>query len=272
LIATEWNRQTTEVIEDLIYRIPEKVPKRVEFNDFDKLPKCVAKYLNLVLQKGGPIIEAVRLTQSGKFRAGGWTPFKAEQYFSTAPVAFVWNAKVRMAHLIPVKVRDAYREGKGSMVGKMFGTVPLVDQRNAQEINIASLQRYLAECPWFPTALLPSDRLRWSEIDSNRAMAKIKDRDLEVALEFQFNEIGEIVTVSTPGRFRYTNGKFLSTPWAGHFQDYQEVHGVRIPMKARVEWIFPEGPFPYFEGEVTKIDFNGDVFRRFALTQACEVC
>ncbi len=270
MIAAEWNRETTDVVEDLIHKIPEHVPKKVEFKDFEKLPEPVAKYLRHVLKEGQPTIDAARITQSGLFRAGCWTSFRAEQYFSTDPPAFVWSASVRMAHMFPVKVRDSYVEGKGSMLGKIFGIVPFIQQENAREINIAALQRYLAECAWFPTALLPSDRLTWSELGANRAIATLTDRGMEASLEFQFNEIGEIDSVFTPARYRYADGMFHLTPWAGYFKHYQQLHGMRIPMEAAVEWILPKGRYPYFKGSVGEIEFNGDVLHRFAPTCACE--
>lgn len=272
MIATEWNRDTTEAAENLIHRIPDHVPKKVQFKDFEKLPEAVARYLRFALTEGQPLIDAVRLTQSGHFLAALWSPFRAEQYFSIDPPAFVWDASIRVAGVIPVKVRDAYREGKGSMLAKMFGVFRLLNQQNAVEINIAALQRYLAESAWFPTALLPGNQLVWSELDTNRSLAKLTDGPLQVSLEFEFNELGEIVSVFTPDRYRYADGEFVQTAWAGYFRNYKEVHGMRIPMEAEVEWIFPQGrPFSYFKGNITKIEFNTDVFSRFTPACDCEV-
>jgi Family of unknown function (DUF6920) len=271
MIANEWKRETTQVVEDLIYRIPDRAPKKVEFKYFEKLPEAVAKYLRLVLKEGQPVINAVRLTQSGRFRAGLWSSFQAEQYFSIDPPAFVWDAGIRMAGIIPVKVRDAYLEGKGSTLAKIFGIFPFIHQRSVVEISIGALQRYLAESAWFPTALLPSDRLVWNELDAYSAVAKITDRGIEASLEFHFNEAGEIENVFAPGRYRYADGKFLFTPWAGCFKNYRQIHGMRIPMEAEVAWVLPEGRFSYFKGQIKEIEFNGDVFHRFAPTCACEV-
>lgn len=272
MIPGEWKRETTEVVENLIYRIPERIPKKVRFKDFEKLPEPVSKYLRFALKEGQPVIDAVRLTQSGRFLAGLWSRFDAEQYFSIDPPAFVWDASIRAAGIIPVRVRDAYQQGKGSMLAKIFGIFRLVKQENAPEINIAALQRYLAESPWFPTALLPSDRLVWSELDANRALAKLTDHGIEASLEFEFNELGEIVSVFTPERYRFADGKFIPTAWAGYFRNYREVRGMNVPMQAEVEWIFPDGHcFSYFKGNVTGIEFNSDVFQRFAPTCACEV-
>lgn len=272
MITGEWKRETTEVVANLIYRIPERLPTKVQFKDFEKLPGPVSKYLRFALKEGQPIIDAVRLTQSGDFLAGVWSPFRAEQYFSINPPAFVWDASIRIAGFIPVRVRDTYQQGKGSMLAKIFGIFRLLNQDRAVEINIAALQRYLAESPWFPTSLLPSDRLVWTELDANRALAKLTDCGIEVSLEFEFNERGEIVSVFTPERYRYADGEFVLTAWAGYFRKYREVDGMQVPMEAQVEWIFPDGHcFSYFKGNITEIEFNSDVYHRFAPTCACDV-
>jgi hypothetical protein len=270
MLNSNWNTQTYEVIEDLVYKIPERIPNEVRFRDFESLPDPVARYLRLALTEGQPQIEAVRLTQSGQFRTGLWFPFQAEQYVSTNPVSFVWNATIRMAGLIPMKVRDAYLEGNGSMLAKVFGIFPFLHQQDAEEINIAALQRYLAESVWYPSALLPSDRLIWTQLDYNRAVATLKDGKREASLEFDFNDRGEIETTFTPGRYRYEDGKFVLTPWIGYYTDYRQLHGMRIPMKAEVEWILPENRrFPYFKGNLASIEFNGDVFARFSPSFSC---
>ena len=272
MITGEWKREATEVVEDLIYRIPEGTPKKVQFKDFEKLPAAVSRYLRFALREGQPIVDVVRLTQTGSFLAGIWSPFHAEQYFSINPSALVWDASIRVAGFIPVRVRDTYQQGKGSMLAKMFGIFPLVHQKSASEIHIAALQRFLAESPWFPTSLLPGDRLVWTELDRNRALAKLTDCGIETSLEFEFNERGEIVSVFTPERYRYADGGFVPTAWAGYFKKYREVYGMQVPMEAEVEWIFPEGRcFSYFKATVTKIEFNNDVYNRFAPTCACEV-
>jgi hypothetical protein len=32
--------------------------------------------------------------------------------------------------------------------------------------------------------------------------------------------------------------------------------GVRIPIEAEVEWVLPGGPYPYWRGEMTSIDYE----------------
>src|SRR5207249_11032068 len=84
---------------------------------------------------------------------------------STDPPGFVWDAAIRVAPFLSVRVRDAYIRGAGSMQGRLAAVVTVVDQRDRPELNAGALQRYLAEAVWFPTALLPGQGVAWQAVD-----------------------------------------------------------------------------------------------------------
>ena len=217
-------------------------------------------YFRCALEEGQPLIHSARITQVGEFRARqadhGWNRFEARQFFSAQPPGFVWDASIRMAPLIKVRVRDTYVAGQGSTQGKILSIVPVVDERSKAELNAGALQRYLAEAVWFPTALLPSEGVKWNAIDNSRALATLTDGGTTVSLEFQFNDIGEITGVFTPGRYRDAEGKYELTPWAGHFFNYEERHGMRIPLEGDVEWQLPGGSFPYWKGRIATVQYD----------------
>jgi hypothetical protein len=144
------------------------------------------------------------------------------------------------------------------MEAKILSLVPLVDASAKAELNAGALQRYLAEAVWFPTALLPGEAMKWSAIDSSRALATLSDSGATVSMEFQFNNAGEITGVFTPGRYREVNGKYELTAWRGHFRNYQERNGMRIPLESDVEWQLPEGVFPYWKGRITEVEYRAD--------------
>lgn len=48
----------------------------------------------------------------------------------------------------------------------------------------------------------------------------------------------------------------MLTPFVGHFSDYAEVGGVRIPMEGMVEWILPEGRLSYWRGRIARVAFD----------------
>ncbi len=260
LASVRWNESTLQLVEKLTQAIPPREKKAVTFKDFERLPAPVARYFRLALKEGQPFIRSARITQTGQFRASeaedGWVPFKATEYFSSRPPAFVWDASIRMAPLMDARVRDGYVAGQGSMQGKLLALAPIMDEQGKAELNAGALQRYLAEAVWFPTALLPDEGVSWSAIDDNRALATLTDSGATVSLEFQFNDVGEITGVFTPERYREVNGNYELTPWAGRFRRYEERDGLRIPLEGEVEWQLPSGSLPYWRGRLVEVKFD----------------
>lgn len=258
--SVHWNGKTSQLVEKLIQAIPQREGKTVTFKDFEQLPAPVAKYFRWALKEGQPLIRSARITQVGEFRArkadDEWSLFEAKEYFSAQPPGFVWDASIRMAPLMKVRVRDAYVTGQGSMQVKILSLVSVVDEHGKAELNAGALQRYLAEVVWLPTALLPSEGVKWSAIDDSRALATLTDSGTTVSLEFHFNDVGEITDVFSPGRYREVNGKYELTPWAGHFRNYKERNGMWIPIEAAVEWQLPDGSFPYWKGRIVEVEYD----------------
>jgi Family of unknown function (DUF6920) len=226
---------------------------------FDRLPDPVARYFRHALEEKQPLIREVHLTQEGNFRVsrtGNWHPFQATQFFMTRPAGFVWNAVVQMAPMLNVYVRDAYLEGHASMEARILKVIPWFKKSDEFELTAAAMQRYLAEAIWFPTALLPSDHVKWTHLTDSKALATLSDCCNEVSLEFEFNDVGEITRIFTPGRYAFINGKWEVMPWACHCSGYQKRHGILIPTQASAEWIYKDGAFSYFDGKVLSIDYE----------------
>ena len=101
------------------------------------LPPPVARYLGHSIPREPPRIQLVRLRQSGTFLLGtdpdGWRVFSATEVFGVNPPAFYWDARIRMAPLLSVRVLDSYVEGRGSMVGKVAGLLPVVEDAGVAE-------------------------------------------------------------------------------------------------------------------------------------------
>jgi hypothetical protein len=221
------------------------------------LPAQVARYFAFALSPGQRIIARAHLRSTGTFAAkpNAWAPFTAEQDVRTDPPEFVWTARIATMPLVPVRVRDSYVGGEGSMRASLAGLVPIVDQHGTPEMAAASLQRFLAEAVWYPTALLPGDRLSWSAIDDTSARVALTDGAITVSLDVTFGSCGEIATVSTL-RYRDVNGTPVATPWVGHHRDYKRLSGMMIPTVGDVAWVLPSGPQPYWRGRLTSATFD----------------
>ncbi|MFZ5648998.1 MAG: DUF6544 family protein [Bacillota bacterium] len=227
--------------------------KKFFYSDLEGLPEPVQRYFRNVLPEGQDLARFVRLKQKAEMRlAEGqkWVPLEAEQYFTTEKPAFVWHAKAKPAPVLWIEVRDMYCHGKGSMFVKLFSAITLANS-TGREMDEASLLRYLAEAPWFPTALLPlNGNIRWEPVDKDRARVAIKDGDLSVWAVVHFNEPGEIIRMES---IRYNSNEKKKIKYTTYYSDYQKVSGVKIPMEGIAEWNFEDRDFPYFKGRITDI-------------------
>lgn len=222
------------------------------------LPEPVQRYLAYVLTERQPYVRTVRLQQSGGFRLGDamapWKPLSATQRFTVDPPGFVWDARVAILPLVPVRVVDMYKAGKGALRAKILSSVPVADAEPSPELNSGELMRYLGETVWFPTALLPGEGVDWVPIDELSAKATIDHRGTTVSLVFHFNSRNEVERVYAGNRSREVGGTFEPTPWTGHFSNYQVRNGMLIPIDGEVEWNLPGGDLSYWRGHLVEIE------------------
>jgi len=232
-------------------------PSTFDVSRLAGLPAPVARYLAFALSPGQRIIARAHLRSSGTFAAkpNAWAPFIADQEVGTGPPEFVWNARIAMMPLVSVRVRDRYVGGEGSMRAAVAGLIPIVNQHGTPELAAASLQRFLAEAVWYPTALLPGDELSWSAIDDRSARVTLIDAPTTVSLDVTFGSAGEIDTVSAM-RYRDVKGTPVLTPWVGHHRDYTRLSGMMIPTSGEVAWVLPTGPEPYWRGRLVSASFD----------------
>ncbi|MDH4065178.1 MAG: hypothetical protein OEW19_12325 [Acidobacteriota bacterium] len=182
--------------------------------ELDGLPDPVARYFRAVLKDGQRIITHARVTWSGEFNMGRpgadkWAAFTAVQDFVPGAPGMVWDARIRMAPGVAVRVRDGFVDGAGSMLGAVLALATVVDKHGTPEMARGSLQRCMAEAAWLPTALLPSQGVTWSPIDETRALATLRAGEVTASVEFRFGEDGLMTSMFVPDRL-YDDGK--STP------------------------------------------------------------
>ena len=218
------------------------------------LPPPVARYLRLALPLR-KTLEQVRLGQVGTLRtdptADRWMAFEADHLAVPPATGFLWNARIRVAPLLHVRVHDALIDGIGSGQVSLMSAFPVSAATGGLEMNSGSLHRYLAEAVWYPSALLPSSQLQWKPIDATRALATLTDNRVSVSLEFRFADNGEVTGIYTPARWGTFAGGYKQVPWEGHFRDYRERDGVMVPTYGEVGW-FIEGAWrAVWKGSVT---------------------
>lgn len=251
LAHLRWGRETAQAVARL------EPSGALPASTLEGLPAPVARYFAYALSPAQPRLLRARLEQQGELLMGpgNWRPFSATQHFSGGTPGFVWDATLRMNPLLGVRVRDSYLRGEGTMLGKVEALVPVVHQHGTREMAEASLQRWLAEAVWLPTALLPREGLTWSAVDARTARASVTDHGVSVWVDFEFADSGEIIGTSTL-RYRDVNGRPVLTPWKGRFWGYEQVGGVRIPREGEVGWVLPEGLQPYWRGRMVEARFE----------------
>lgn len=228
--------------------------RRVSPSDYADLPDPVQRYFETVLGADRPYVRTVRIEQDGQFRLGGpdadWKPLTATQHVTVDPPGFVWDATIHVAPRFPARVVDAYVDGEGLLRGTVLSTVPVVDVPASPEMNEAELLRYLAEAVWYPTALLPTEGVRWESVDETAARATVEDGETSASAVFHFDDGGYVERV-TAERYRQEDDRFA--PWLGQFRAYEERDGLVVPTAAEVAWT--DEP-PYWRATITAIDYR----------------
>lgn len=224
------------------------------------LPAPVARYFRYALTDGQPLIGAVDLSQSGILRTSvsspDWTAFTAKQRVVPVAPGFVWNARVAVRPGFYVSVLDSYNMGVGVGRVSLYGAISVVQAENIAELNSGALYRYLAEAPWYPTALLPQAGVQWTAVDDNTAIASLADNGNTASVEFRFNETGQITGMYTEGRFGQFDGGYRKTPWQGEFRNYELVDGMQVPHYGEVGWVVDGQLELVWKGEVENFRYG----------------
>jgi hypothetical protein len=255
-----WLARSAELRGELVATTREPEPVTFEQSQLSGTPEPVARYLSNVLTRGQRAVRSARISHSGTFNMGSgepqWKPFTSSQEVAVARPGFLWDARIRMAPGMPAHVHDAYINGDAVLNARLFGLITVMESPNSPELAQGELLRFLAEAPWYPTALLPSSTVLWSPIDDASARVTLVDGDLSVSLDVRFTENGLIESVYSDGRYRDLDGTQVRTPWEGRFWNYEERSGMLVPLDGEVAWLLPDGRWPYWRGHIENIEYE----------------
>ena len=253
----QWQSETDRLHAQLTNGRQPINPKTYDSKELEGLPAPVQRFFRAVLKEGQPIVAAVNLSQQGQFNMSEtenkWSPFTATQLVTTQRPGFDWDARIQMAPGVSAFVHDAYVLGEGSLHASLLGLFTVADVRGTPEAALGELLRFFAEMPWYPTALLPSQGVRWEAIDKTSARATLTDAPTTVSLVFRFNAEGTIETMRAEARYR---DKLNAMPWSGQFWNYSTRNEMLIPLEGEVGWEYPDGIRLYYKGKVTGINYE----------------
>jgi hypothetical protein len=252
-----WQSNTDSLRAKLIKGRRAIEPEIYDPKEIEDLPAPVQRFFKTVLKGGQAIVAAVKLSQQGQFNMSEteskWSPFTATQLVTTQHLGFDWDARIQMAPGVNAFVHDTYLLGEGSLHASLLGLFTVANMHGEPENNQGELLRFFAETTWYPTALLPSQGVRWEAIDDTSARATLTDGATTVSLVFQFNAEGTISTMRAEARYR---DKLTAMPWSGRFWEYSICDGMLIPLEGEVGWEYPEGIRLYFKGKITEIHYE----------------
>ncbi len=238
-------------------------PAHYDSREVMSLPAPVRRYFEAVLTDGQPMILKMEMEQEGTFNMGEsvpqWKPFRASQVSVMRLPAFDWDATIAMMPGVPVFVHDAYVGGQGILQADLAGLYTLAAISGTPEAAEGELMRFLAEAPWYPTRLLPSQGVKWEAIHERAARATLVDAGTRCSLEFYFGDDGFVERIRAAARYRTVGDKLVAAPWEGRFWNYQSRDGMRVPLDGEVSWMLASGTWPYWRGRATQLryDFAG---------------
>ncbi len=208
----------TQELRARLYSAREPVsPQTVDFRELEGLPAPVQRYFRVVLKEGQPMVAGVRVQHSGTFNMGEttdqWKSFASDQEVVTQRPGFDWNGRIALIPGVPVRVHDAYVAGEGILHASLVGLFSVVNMRGGEDVAEGELMRFFAEAAWYPTALLPSQGVRWEAADDRSAYATLTEGTTSITMLFTFDEQGLIESVGTEARGRTVGGEVVPTPW-----------------------------------------------------------
>ncbi len=224
-----------------------------------ELPEPVKRWMIHSQTVGSKAVETVHLKQRGMMRLTPeqetWNETEAVQYFSVTKPEFIWQVKTNMNGL-PVIGRDVFKDGNGSMVIKLAGMIPVVNVSEHEKINISTLQRYLGEIIWFPSAAL-SPYITWEEIDDNHAKAIMTYMGTTGSATFEFDEVGNVIEF-TAQRYKDINDEH-TTLWIAKIIESKEISGIIMPSKCEISWQNDDGLFTWYKFEIYDVRYNESI-------------
>ncbi|MHB1108315.1 MAG: DUF6544 family protein [Lutibacter sp.] len=230
---------------------------KITSEQLSELPIPVTNWLKISGIIGKEKANTVWLTQKAKMKLKigqeKWNNVTAEQYFTIEKPGFVWKVMMNMPPFIKITGRDKFIDGKGEMQIKLFSAINVVNAKGPK-VDEGTLQRFLGEIVWFPSAAL-SPYISWEAIDALSAKATMDYKGTKGTGTFYFNKQGDFIKFSA---FRHKGNEpdAKRYEWIINVQEYAIMNGVKIPVKLTATWKLDEGDWTWLKLEITEIKYN----------------
>lgn len=225
--------------------------------DLEPLPVPLQRYLLFTGFVGQEKMSTARFVFSELDYLYGRQKLKlrAEQYSFVRDPARIVYMDSRILGFIPFEERDKYQRGQGYTTAKLAKLFDLFD-RTGPELNQSALVTFLAEALLVPSSIL-QNYISWETLGDNHVQATMIHRGMRVSGVFTIDDQGKFVSFRTTDRyFEEKKGIYNRVPWRLEVLSYQELNGVKVPLRLQYIWERPDGDLVYFDGELSSIKYN----------------
>ena len=222
--------------------------------DLQHLPPPVQQYLRYCEVVDKPRITNMRVVFEGQMRGKDqdWFPFTAEQYsFFDDPVRLFFM-KGRMKGVV-VPGYHRYVGVDASMNIRLFGLKDVVNLSGPELSKGETVILFNDWCLMAPGTLI-DPRIRWEQLDQNRAKATFTNDSITVSAVLYFNQKGQLLDFISEDRYEVDRKQWFtfSTP----VSEYRTFDGRKAANYGEALWHYPEGAFTYGRFRIKSIEYN----------------
>lgn len=224
--------------------------------DLQHLPAVVQKYLKYSGVLGKERLQNVRIEFEGELRSRKmeWFPFRSKQYNTFDPPTrsfFMYGDMMGTS----VPGYHSYKDGKASMLVKLFGLIPVADNKG-ELMNIAETVTVFNDMCLMAPASLVDKRVTWGSSDSTYADAIFTNNDISISARLLFNEIGQLTDFISDDRFDISGDTPMKFRFSTPVKDYKKIGGSNVMSYGEAVWHYPNGEFVYGKFRLKNIDYN----------------
>jgi hypothetical protein len=227
--------------------------------DLVDLPPAAAGYLRAMGVVGRPRTWSLRAHFAGRFRRGPdrpWLPMDAWQYNSAGEVARLFRMRLMVGRVVPMWGWDTYRAGRGRMLGKALGLVPVADG-SGPEFDTSELVTWLNDAVLLAPAMLLDSRTSWTAASDDSFDVSVTDAGRTVRARVFLDDEGRPRDFRTEDRFADLPDGLVRTPWSTPVGGWSVVDGRPRLCGAAAVWHLPDREYRY--GELTLVTLALDV-------------
>jgi hypothetical protein len=224
------------------------------------LPEPVRKYLRYTGVVGKNKVINARFVFEGDFKLSPKQKrlrVRTDQYNYFDDLTRIFYIKGKMFG-VQVVGRDLYREGKGNMIVRAAGLIPVADAKGP-DMDASGLVTVFNDMCLLAPATLIDERIRWETVDPLTARGTLEQGGTKVTATLHFSEKGELVDFVTDDRYYVpAGGTSRRVRWSTPARGYRDFDGVRIMSEGEGIWHLEEGDFSYAQFSLKQVDYNLD--------------